>query len=115
MRYLTADNVMSLVCFALAIGAAVSPFNEFLRGRYFSDRYRWSGIERRDLVPLSKTVAVSLGFAAGAFYWIAVSSDSTAMLRGLFLATFLIGVLGTALFSIAYSLWRMRQARKHQA
>jgi len=107
-----ADNVMSLVCFALAIGAAASPFNEFIRGKFFNDRYRWRGMDRRDLVPLLKTLSMTLGFAAGAFYWIAVSSDSRTTLRRLSLAVFLTGVLGSTLFSIAYSLRRTFGARR---
>ena len=49
------------MCLLFAVGAAASPFNTFLRFKFFIDGYRWRGFNREDSIPLGKTLALSGG------------------------------------------------------
>jgi hypothetical protein len=59
-----ANGIAFVLSLLLAIGAAVSPFNPFLRSKYFSDGYRWRGLNTQDTVPLLKTLGLTVAFVS---------------------------------------------------
>lgn len=103
-----ANGIAFVLSLLAAIGAAVSPFNTFLRSKYFSDGYHWRGLNRPDTAPMFKTIALTFAFVALAAgivlqgqaashfcYWFSVSA----------LAAF-------AGFSLWHSLRKARRARE---
>jgi len=98
----------------LAIGAIASPFNKFLRFRYFSDGYRWRGFERQDAIPLSKTLVLTGALCAGAAYEGLVSFHSARTMSSMFAVALMVGVFGTVIFSVGHSLWRARVGRRNR-
>ena len=111
-------NEIALVVFLLAIvGAALSPFNEFLRSKFFSDGYRWRGFDQRDFVPLFKVMVLMVALSAGAIYEALILAHKTGPIVSFFGWTLLIGIFGNGLFSIFYGLrkaHRARQGRENQ-
>ena len=101
--------IILVLCLLFAVGAATSPFNTFLRFKFFSDGYRWRGFNREDSIPLGKTLALSGALLAGAVYGGLAFLHKTGSLSNVLAGVFGSGIIGTAGFSIWYSLWRARR------
>lgn len=112
----TSSDATSLAFFVvfllLAVGAVASPFNAYLRFKYFSDGYCWRGFNRQDSIPLSKTLALSVAFSAGAVYEGLAFLRKTGVLSNVLVGILAAGIVATVGFSIWHSLWRARRAKK---
>jgi hypothetical protein len=114
MINMDASLVFFVLFLLLAVGAAASPFNKFLRFMYFSDGYRWRGFDRQDTVPLAKTVVLTCAFAAGAAYGGLTFFHKAGTVSNIFAGALIAGVFGTLIFSIWHALGRGRRARRHR-
>jgi hypothetical protein len=103
------ENGIAFVLLLLAaIGAAVSPFNTFLRSKYFSDGYRWRGLNLQDSIPILKTLGFTVAFAAGSAGVILKSGATSLLCYGVFVGMFTTIVV----FSVWHSLRKARRARE---
>jgi len=102
-------NITFILSLLLALGSAASPFNAFLRSKYFSDRYRWRGLNQEDAIPMLKTISLTLAFCAGALASITEGRQSHA-LSWIFVSLLVVAVA----FSISSSIWKARRARTNR-
>jgi len=111
-RSLFTAPFLSVIFLTLVLCVALSPFNTFLRSKCFSDGYRWRGFDKRDIVPLVKTLVLIVSFSAGAVY----SALDFLHVNGRLAATFIVlmaaGLFGNVIFSVWYSLRKAQRARR---
>jgi UDP-N-acetylmuramyl pentapeptide phosphotransferase/UDP-N-acetylglucosamine-1-phosphate transferase len=109
-------NVIAFVLSLLLTAAVLaSPFNDFLRAKFFSDGYRWRGLDRHDSVPLTKTLILFLTFLAGVIYEGLVLAHSARTSATIFAWILLVGVFGNGILSIWFALRKRRRARRRLA
>ena len=93
-------DILVFVCCLLATGAAMSPFNAFLRRKYFEDGYEWSGLNKRATVPLLRTLGMVVTCLAGVVFGLYHLS--------LFADFFVLGMVVHAAFPVWQKLRRRR-------
>jgi hypothetical protein len=98
----------------LTLGAVASPFNTFLRFKYFGDGYRWNGFKRRDAIPLLKTGMFAGALLSGGIYAGLGWFHQLGLLANMSFGVFAGGIIGTVVFSVCSSIWQARHARKRR-